>query len=305
LHVPVLLKETVDNLLTDPQGIYIDCTLGGGGHTLYLASRLEPEGRVIALDKDQEIIKRAQARLNSPAIKIIHADFRNLRRVLLNEGIARVNGIMMDLGVSSFQLDEAERGFSFHENAPLDMRMNREEGPTAADLVNNLSETELAELIFKYGEERYARQIARAIVKYRIKKTITETLELVEIIKSAVPAVYKKEKHPARRTFQAIRIAVNREIDALEEVLPQAVEMLKPGGRLCIITFHSLEDRIVKRFFQEKSRECICPPGTPVCICNQKAELKLIYRKAIIPDATENISNPRSRSARLRVAEKK
>lgn len=304
MHVPVLLKETVENLLTDPKGIYIDCTLGGGGHTLYLAGRLKPEGRIIALDKDKEVIKLTQSTLTFPGIKIIHADFRNLRQIILNEGISKVNGIMIDLGVSSFQLDQAERGFSFHENAPLDMRMNREQEENAAYLVNNLSEAELADILFKYGEERYARRIARAIVKYRINKLVTETLELVDIIKSAVPAVYKKEKHPARRTFQAIRIAVNREMEALEKVLPQAVEMLKPGGRLCIITFHSLEDRIVKRFLQQKSRECICPTGTPVCICEQKPELRLIQRKGIIADETENASNPRSRSARLRVAEK-
>lgn len=304
MHLPVLLNETIDNLVTDPKGIYVDCTLGGGGHLKELLTRLDKEAKVIAIDKDKDILSETIKTIAAENVTFVHSDFRNLSSVLKELNISKVNGILMDLGVSSFQLDEGERGFSFHEDADLDMRMNREESFSAFDLVNSYSEEEIADILWKYGEERYSRKIASAIVKSRKEKPIKTTLELVEIIKAAVPASYRREKHPARKSFQAIRIAVNGELDALIEVLPQAVDALLPGGRLCIITFHSLEDRIVKHYFQENSKECICPPGLPVCTCNHKPQLKLEKRKPWIPDENECKANLRARSAKLRVATK-
>ncbi len=304
MHKSVLLHETIDYLLTDPDGIYVDCTLGGGGHSSLLAEKLHDRGCIYALDQDLEILRQTAERLNTDKIHLIHANFRDLKQVLEQAGVRQVDGIMMDLGVSSFQLDEAERGFSFHADAPLDMRMDRSGGENAAGLVNTLEENALADIIFRYGEERYARRIAAKICAARSEKPIRTTGQLVEIIKSAVPGAYKREKHPARRTFQALRIAVNREMEALEAVLPQAVELLKPGGRLCIITFHSLEDRMVKNFYREMAVECICPPKQPVCTCNHHATLKLVKRGGIAPSKEEEAENSRARSARLRVAEK-
>ncbi len=304
MHKSVLLHETIDYLLTDPDGIYVDCTLGGGGHSSLLAEKLHDRGCIYALDQDLEILRQTAERLNTDKIHPIHANFRDLKQVLEQAGVRQVDGIMMDLGVSSFQLDEAERGFSFHADAPLDMRMDRSGGENAAGLVNTLEENALADIIFRYGEERYARRIAAKICAARSEKPIRTTGQLVEIIKSAVPGAYKREKHPARRTFQALRIAVNREMEALEAVLPQAVELLKPGGRLCIITFHSLEDRMVKNFYREMAVECICPPKQPVCTCNHHATLKLVKRGGIAPSKEEETENSRARSARLRVAEK-
>lgn len=305
MHQPVLLEETISYLITELDGIYVDCTVGGGGHLKHLLARLKPGARVIGLDKDADILKETARSFDFPGLKLVHSDFRYLADVLDNLGIQAVNGIMMDLGVSSFQLDEPRRGFSFHEDSILDMRMNREQSFSARDLVNTYGEDEISDILFKYGEERYARRIARAVIQYRQTKSIDTTLELVDIIKSSVPAVYKREKHPARRSFQALRIAVNGELDALNEVLPQAVQALQSGGRLCVITFHSLEDRIVKRFMQERAKECICPPGLPICMCNHKAQLGLVTRKPVIPNDLECEANPRARSARLRVAVKK
>ncbi|MEN6461218.1 MAG: 16S rRNA (cytosine(1402)-N(4))-methyltransferase RsmH [Syntrophomonas sp.] len=305
MHQPVLLEETISYLITDLDGIYVDCTVGGGGHLKHLLSRLNPGARVIGLDKDADILRETARSFDFPGLKLVHSDFKSLSDVLESEGIQAVDGIMMDLGVSSFQLDVAERGFSFHEDSGLDMRMNREQAFSARDLVNTYTEDEISDILFRYGEERYARRIARGIVQYRQTKSIDTTLELVEIIKSWVPAAYRRDKHPARRSFQALRIAVNGELDALNEVLPEAVQALNPGGRLCVITFHSLEDRIVKRFMQERSRECICPPGLPICMCNHKAQLGLLTRKPVIPGDLECEVNPRARSARLRVAVKK
>jgi len=304
LHQPVLLKETISYLVNDLHGTYVDCTLGGGGHLKCLMETLEDGAVIIALDKDGHILEETKQKLNYPNIRFRHADFRYLGQVLKEEEVGQVNGIMIDLGVSSFQLDTAERGFSFHEDARLDMRMDQEQELSAWDIVNNYSEEEIVKILFEYGEEKFARQIVRGIVKHREEKSIDTTLQLVEIIKSAVPAKYRRQKHPGRKTFQALRIAVNSELQALEEVLPQAVNALKPGGRLCIITFHSLEDRIVKQFMQEKAKECICPPGLPVCTCGHHAELKLINRKPVVPGKNECIKNPRARSAKLRVASK-
>lgn len=302
MHRPVLLHETIENLVTDPHGIYVDCTLGGGGHLRYLAEKLAPDARVIGIDKDPEILRQTRLNIQAPNVTLMQSDFRYLKQVLQELNLELVNGIMMDLGVSSFQLDRAERGFSFHEDALLDMRMNREQVFTARDIVNSFEEDEITAILFKYGEETYARSISRAIVKYRQQKSIENTLELAEIIKGAVPARYRREKHPARKSFQALRIAVNEELEALQEVLPQAVAALKTGGRLCVISFHSLEDRIVKQFIQENSRTCICPPSFPICVCNHKPQLKMIKRKPIIPSAEECETNSRARSAKLRVA---
>ncbi|MFA7077177.1 MAG: 16S rRNA (cytosine(1402)-N(4))-methyltransferase RsmH [Syntrophomonas sp.] len=302
MHRPVLLHETIENLVTDPHGIYVDCTLGGGGHLRYLAEKLAPDARVIGIDKDPEILRQTRLNIQAPNVTLMQSDFRYLKQVLQELDLELVNGIMMDLGVSSFQLDRAERGFSFHEDALLDMRMNREQVFTARDIVNSFEEDEITAILFKYGEETYARSISRAIVNYRQQKSIENTLELAEIIKGAVPARYRREKHPARKSFQALRIAVNEELEALQEVLPQAVAALKTGGRLCVISFHSLEDRIVKQFIQENSRTCICPPSFPICVCNHKPQLKMIKRKPIIPSAEECETNSRARSAKLRVA---
>ena len=302
MHRPVLLPETVENLITDPHGTYVDCTLGGGGHLRYLVEQLAEDAVVIGIDKDQEILEQTRLQLSDLKVTFVQADFRNLRRVLRGLEIDLVDGIMMDLGVSSFQLDRAERGFSFHQDAPLDMRMNREQFLTAKDIVNSFAEDEIKKILFRYGEEVYAGSISRAIVNYRKSKDIENTLELADIIKGSVPARYRREKHPARKSFQALRMAVNQELEALREVLPQAVEALKPGGRLCVISFHSLEDRIVKRFMQEKAQNCICPPTFPVCVCEHQAQLKMIRRKPIVAGAEESENNPRARSAKLRVA---
>lgn len=302
MHQAVLLSETVDYWMTDPHGIYIDCTLGGGGHLRSLLGKLSDEARVIALDKDQDILQETARTLDFPHLSLVHGDFRKLKEIVQTQGIDLVDGIMMDLGVSSFQLDIAERGFSFHEDAALDMRMNRHQSLSAWDVVNSYSEEDLSKILFRYGEEKYARSISRAIINYRQQSSIDSTLDLVGIIQSSVPASYRREKHPARKTFQALRIEVNGELDALIEVLPQAVEILKPGGRLCVISFHSLEDRIVKQFMQDRARDCVCPPGLPICICDHRAELKILTRKPVTASKTESEHNPRARSAKLRVA---
>jgi len=302
LHKPVLLEPTISHLVTDTKGIYVDLTLGGGGHLRALMEKLDSEARVIAFDKDWEIMREIQQEFDTSTVKFINTDFKFLTEVLKREKIDKVTGIMADLGVSSFQLDEAERGFSFHEEALLDMRMNRNQPISAWHVINNYSEEEIIHLLFVYGEEKYARQIARKIVNQRIDNPIDTTMQLVEIIKEAVPASYRREKHPARKTFQAIRIAVNDELQAIELMLPQAVEALKPNGRLCVITFHSLEDRIVKKFIQENSRDCVCPPDYPICTCGHTAKLRPVTKKPIVPLSEECEENPRARSAKLRVA---
>jgi len=304
LHQPVLLHETIDYWLTDPNGIYVDCTLGGGGHLNHLLKFLGNSARIIAIDRDKEILEKSKRELKFPNITFIHEDFRYLSRILDRLNISKVNGVLLDLGVSSMQLDTADRGFSYHVDAELDMRMDTEQELNAKEIVNQYSEEEIARIIYDYGEEKYARNIARSIVKCRQENAIKSTLELVDIIKSSVPARYSREKHPARRTFQALRIAVNRELEAVQEVLPQAVKYLLVGGRLCVITFHSLEDRIVKQFMQKQARECICPPDFPVCTCEHRASLKLLSKKPVFPGEDECNQNPRARSAKLRVAEK-
>ena len=304
MHQPVLLQKTIDYWLTDPNGIYVDCTLGGGGHLSHLLKFLDTKARIIAIDRDKEILEKSKRELNFPNITFIHEDFRHLSRILDRLNISKVNGVLLDLGVSSMQLDTAGRGFSYHVDAELDMRMDIEQELNAKEIVNQYSEEEITRIIYDYGEEKYARNIARSIVKCRQENAIKSTLELVDIIKSSVPARYSREKHPARRTFQALRIAVNRELEAVQEVLPQAVKYLLVGGRLCVITFHSLEDRIVKHFMQEQAQECICPPDFPVCTCDHRASLKLLSKKPVFPGEDECNQNPRARSAKLRVAEK-
>ncbi len=267
-----------------------------------LLQELSYDGRILAIDRDRETLERTAGEINDPRVTFKLGDFRYLESILIEIGWEQVDGILLDLGVSSFQLDDAERGFSFRQDAVLDMRMNRSQNYSARELVNEYSEEDLRRIIYQYGEEKYARSIARAIVKNRELQHIETTMQLADIIKSAVPQSYRREKHPARKTFQAIRIEVNRELEAIEEVLPQAVNVLQTGGRLCVITFHSLEDRLVKQFLQRESKDCVCPPGLPVCTCGHKPRLKLVNRKALLPDDAECEINPRARSAKLRVA---
>lgn len=303
LHQPVLFEETISYLRNKPDGIYVDGTVGGGGHLQGLLQVLDEEARVLALDKDLNTLEETRTKFqDDPRVIFIHEDFRHLSRVLAEHNVTKIDGIMLDLGVSSFQLDLEERGFSFHDDARLDMRMNRQDQLTAWDIVNTYDESELVRILAQYGEEKYARSIVKNIIKVRQEKPIDTTLELAELIKASVPASYRREKHPARKTFQALRMEVNDELGAIETVLPQAVEHLNPGGRLCIISFHSLEDRIVKRFMQWEERTCVCPPGLPVCTCNHQARLKILTRKPVQPTPEECQRNPRARSAKLRAA---
>ncbi len=302
-HIPVLFDETIKALNIKQNGIYADCTAGGGGHSAAIAEKLT-EGRLIAIDQDPEAIEILRERFDKDKnVIVVRDNFINLKAVLAANGLDCTDGILADLGVSSHQLDKAERGFSYHHDAPLDMRMSMQ-GMSAADLVNTLSQNALQRIIYDYGEERYAPSIARAIVKAREAKPIVTTFELVDIIKSAIPAAARREGgHPARRTFQAFRIEINGELEKLDAALDSMFQSLKPGGRLAIITFHSLEDRIVKKRFAKFTEGCTCPPQFPVCICGNKAKGFLPF-KAIKPSEQETEQNPRCRSARLRVIEK-
>ncbi len=305
-HNPVLLHECIEALAIKPDGIYIDGTLGRAGHSLEIAKRLTT-GRLIAIDRDETAIEAAQIRLAEflPRVTLVHRDFRALDQVLNECGVEKIDGILLDLGVSSPQLDDAARGFSYMADAPLDMRMDRSGGLRAYDIVNGLEEAELRRIFFAYGEERYSARIAAEICRARSQRPIETTFELVEIIRRAMPAKALREKqHPAKRTFQAIRIAVNDELAAIESVLKDAVARLNPGGRIAVITFHSLEDRIVKKGFGEMANPCICPPELPVCGCGRVATLKQINRKPIVPTDSEIARNPRARSAKLRIAER-
>ena len=303
-HVSVLLEESIEGLNIKPDGIYIDGTAGGAGHSREIAKRLTT-GRLIALDKDPDAVTIATERLSEfPCATVVHSDFAEIPAVLDRLGIEKVDGVLLDLGVSSHQLDDAERGFSYHNDAPLDMRMSRE-GLSAYDLVNNASGAELAKILYDYGEEKFTPRIVNAIVDARKIKPIETTTELAEIVRNAVPAAVRREGgHPARKTFQAIRIAVNGELDKLSEALDGAFDRLASGGRFAIITFHSLEDRMVKKAFAEYTKGCICPPEFPVCVCGRKPRGKLVNKKPIEPSAEELEYNHRSRSAKLRVIEK-
>lgn len=305
-HKPVLLQECLDALQIKPDGIYVDGTLGRAGHSLEIARRLTT-GRLIALDRDETAIEAATRRLADymDRVTLVHSNFSNLGQVLNDLGIDGVDGMLFDLGVSSPQLDEAQRGFSYKQDAPLDMRMDATAALTAREVVNTYSYEELRRILFEYGEERYAPAIAKKIVAQREQKPIETTLELSELIRSAMPAAALREKqHPAKRSFQAIRIAVNDELGELSPMLDAAQENLKCGGRLAVITFHSLEDRIVKHTLQDFAQGCICPPSFPVCVCGRKPKMKLITRKPIVSQDEELRENPRARSAKLRVAEK-
>ena len=303
-HEPVLFQETIDSLAIRPDGLYIDGTAGGGGHSEAILRRLTT-GRLLSIDQDPDAVAAATARLSKyPGSTVVRGNFAAMAELAAAQGISRVDGILLDVGVSSYQLDTPERGFSYHHDAPLDMRMSQE-GPTAADLVNTLSQQELAQIIFRYGEDKSANRIAAGIVKAREDKPIRTTGELAEIIKESVPAAVRRaEGHPARRTFQALRIAVNGELDRLTEGLEAGFELLKPGGRFSVITFHSLEDRIVKQTMASWCTGCICPKDFPVCVCGRKPRAQLIYKKGLTPSEEELARNPRARSARLRTAEK-
>lgn len=305
VHEPVLLTETLELLAPRPGEIAVDCTLGGGGHTRAIWQEMQGEGRLIAIDQDAAAISHAQATL-PPAITVVHDNFRNLRSILLALDIGQVNRILFDLGVSSPQLDEAERGFSYQQDAALDMRMNPESATTAAQLVNELPQDELARIIWDFGEERWGKRIAEFIVTYREEQgPIITTGQLVDIIKRAIPAGARRDgPHPAKRTFQALRIAVNNELDFLSSALEAAIDVLAPGGRIAVITFHSLEDRIVKQVFRQQEKGCICPPRLPACVCGQKPKLLVVTKKPVAPNREEIDRNPRARSAKLRVAER-
>lgn len=302
-HISVLLNESVDGLDIKPNGIYVDGTAGGGGHSAEILKRLE-NGRLISIDQDPDAIAAVTERFrgNEKSI-IIKGNFADMKELLENRGIRMVDGVLLDIGVSSHQLDTAERGFSFHEDAPLDMRMSQQ-GITAAELVNTLPFEELRRIISQYGEEKYASSISSAIVKARENKPIRTTLELAEIIKGAVPQKVRRDGHPARKTFQALRIAVNGELDKLRQGMEQAFELLSSGGRLAIITFHSLEDRIVKQQMAKWCEGCVCPKDFPVCVCGNKPKARLVNKKPITAASTELDKNQRSRSAKLRICEK-
>ncbi|MCR4441106.1 MAG: 16S rRNA (cytosine(1402)-N(4))-methyltransferase RsmH [Peptococcaceae bacterium] len=307
-HTPVLLREVLDFLSPQPGQVMLDCTAGGGGHSRAILSRLLPGGKLIALDRDKEAVEAAKKVLEpfgTENFLIMQAEFSDLQKVLQAVSIEKVDGIVFDLGVSSHQLDEAERGFSYRVDAPLDMRMDRAAGQTAAELVNERSPEELTRIIRDYGEERWAKRIAFFICEERKRGPITTTGQLADLIKKAIPQGARREgPHPARRTFQALRIAVNRELEVLAGALEQAIEVLNPRRRLAVITFHSLEDRLVKRVFQEKSGGCACPPDFPVCVCGKRAVVKILTGKPVQPSKEEMAVNPRSRSAKLRVVEK-
>lgn len=301
-HTTVLLEETVNGAFGDAAGIYADLTTGGGGHSLELAKRLSG-GRLICFDRDSDAIEAAGKRLKGYPVTFVKRNFIELNEVFDELEIDKLDGIIADLGVSSHQLDDAERGFSFHNDAPLDMRMSGE-GLSAKDVVNEYSEDELRRILFNYGEEKFAPKIARGIVEARALSPIERTGELADIIKSSVPAAYRREKNPCRKSFQAIRIEVNGELDALEKALVDGFDRLKIGGRMAVITFHSLEDRIVKNSFKEFCAGCTCPPEFPVCVCGKKPRGELVGKKPITPSAQELQDNPRSRSAKLRIIKK-
>ena len=298
-HISVLLNECIDALNIKPNGIYIDGTVGGAGHSKEIAKRLNG-GLLLSLDQDPDAVKIATERLKGMPAKVIESNFKFMDKVALEEGIDGVDGILLDLGVSSHQLDTAERGFSYHKDAPLDMRMSQS-GISAEDIVNNFTAKELSDLFFRFGEERFSKRIADRIVEERNKQRITSTLRLAEIIANSVPAAARRDGHPARKCFQALRIAVNGELDALNETLDKAFNLLKSDGVLAIITFHSLEDRMVKLKFKEFTTGCTCPPDCPVCICGKTPRGHLLTRKPIEPTPHELADNPRSRSAKLRV----
>ncbi|MFD3157436.1 16S rRNA (cytosine(1402)-N(4))-methyltransferase RsmH [Haloimpatiens sp. FM7330] len=305
-HVSVLLEECIDGLDIKENGIYVDCTLGGGGHSKEILKKLSPQGKLIGIDQDTNAIDAAKERLKEyENVIYVHDNFCNIDNILRELDIEKVDGILMDLGVSSHQLDEAERGFSYMHNAPLDMRMNRDKDFSAYDIVNGYEEKEIVRIIKEYGEEKFAKRIAFNIVKARKEKPIETTFELVDVIKSSIPAKFRREgPHPAKRTFQAIRIEVNNELGILNKTIEDSVEHLNEKGRVVIITFHSLEDRIVKNKYRNLQNPCTCPKDFPICICGKIPKLKMINKKPIVASEEELEENPRSRSAKLRIGER-
>ncbi len=306
-HISVLLDETIDGLDIKPDGIYVDGTLGGGGHSYEILKRLSPKGRLIGIDQDGEALKAAGERLKEfeNQITLVRSNYCEIDKVLKELNVEKVDGILLDIGVSSYQLDNLERGFSYKSDAPLDMRMDTRQDLTAADVVNTYSENELFKIIKDYGEDKFAKNIAKHIVLARKEKPLETTKELSEVIKRAIPMkVQAKGGHPAKKTFQAIRIEVNQELTVLKESIDKMIDLLKPDGRICIITFHSLEDRIVKTKFRENENPCTCPPNFPVCVCGKKSKGKVITRKPIIPSEDEIEENKRAKSSKLRIFER-
>ena len=306
-HKSVLLKETIEGLNIKPDGIYVDGTLGGGGHSYEIARRLDKGGKLVGIDRDEDALRAASERLSefSDRVKLIRGNYEDTVSILHDQGIFGADGILLDLGVSSYQFDEAERGFSYKKEAPLDMRMDRREKRTAADIINGDTESELYRIIRDYGEDRFAKNIAKHIVNERQKKPIETTTELAEIIKHAIPArVREGGGHPAKKTFQAIRIELNRELDILSGSIEGLIDILNPGGRIAIITFHSLEDKIVKSAFKKAENPCTCPPDFPVCVCGKKSKGRVLTRKPIVSGDEELSENNRAHSAKLRIFEK-
>lgn len=302
-HIPVLLNECIEGLNIKKDGIYVDGTLGGAGHSFEIATKLENTGELIGIDRDQEAIKKAKETLkNFNNVIYVQDNHDNIKEILEKLNIEKVDGILLDLGVSSYQIDEETRGFSYMKNSPLDMRMDKTQNLTAEDVINTYPEEKLADIIYRYSEEKFARQIARRICEHRKIKRIENTTELVEIIEKCVPK--QIQGHPAKRTFQAIRIEVNNEIEPLYNTVTSAIDLLKAGGRLCIITFHSLEDRAVKEAYADSVGKCICPPDLPYCVCGNKSKGKIITKKPILPTEEEMDENSRSKSAKLRIFEK-
>ena len=305
-HKSVLLNETIDGLNIKPDGIYVDGTLGGGGHAYEVCRRLGEKGSIVGIDQDAAAIEAASARLKDfgEKVTIVRSNYCDMKSKLHELGIDKVDGIVLDLGVSSYQLDTAERGFSYREDAPLDMRMDTRQKMTARDIVNDYTEADLYRVIRDYGEDKFAKNIAKHIVQARAVKPVETTAELSEIIRASIPMKFqKKSGHPAKRTFQAIRIELNRELDVLRDSLDDMIDLLNPGGRLCIITFHSLEDRIVKSAFRKNENPCTCPPDLPVCVCGKKSKGSIITKKPILPSEEELEYNSRSKSAKLRIFE--
>ena len=305
-HTPVMLNECIEGLNINPDGIYVDGTLGGGGHSYEILRKLSPNGRLIGIDRDKDALNAASKKLNEfNNFTTVHDNHANILEILKNLGIQGVDGILLDLGVSSYQLDEASRGFSYMNDAPLDMRMNREDKISAYEVVNNYSEEKLSRIFFDYGEERYSKSIAKKICKVREENKISTTLELVEVIKSAMPGSALNEKqHPAKRVFQAIRIEVNEELTKLKQAVEDSIKALNNGGRLAIITFHSLEDKIVKHTYEDMQGRCTCPKDFPVCVCNYISYGRIVNKKPIISNEEELKENPRARSAKLRIFER-